>query len=62
LKELETQLGERLFDRAGRRLILNENGRAAIPLAAAIIGRTEELATCFQPAAGLAGELALGAS
>ncbi len=62
LKEFETQLGEKLFDRAGRRLILNENGRAAIPLASEIIGRALELEGCFRNEEELSGELVIGAS
>ena len=62
LKEFETQLGEKLFDRAGRRLILNENGRAAIPLASEITGRALELENCFRAEDRLNGELLIGAS
>ena len=62
LKEFETQLGEKLFDRVGKRLILNESGRAAVPMASEIIGRTEELSNFFANENSLCGNLILGAS
>ncbi len=62
LKEFETQLGEKLFDRVGKRLILNESGRAAVPMASEIIGRTEELSNFFANENRLCGNLVLGAS
>jgi len=62
LREFEIQLGEQLFDRSGRRLVLNGNGRAAVPLAAGIIGRAGELAGFFKAPEKLAGELVVGAS
>lgn len=62
LKEFETQLGEKLFDRVGKRLILNESGRAAVPMASEIIGRTEELNNFFANENRLCGNLVLGAS
>ena len=33
LAELENQLGVKLFDRVGKRLLLNENGRMLLPRA-----------------------------
>ena len=62
LKEFETQLGEKLFDRVGRRLILNESGRSAVSMASEIIGRTEELSNFFANENRLCGNLVLGAS
>ena len=62
LKEFETQLGEKLFDRAGKKLILNESGRAAVTMAAEIVGRTEELVDCFADLNNLFGNLVIGAS
>ena len=47
LAELETALGEPLFDRVGRRLVLNENGRALLPGAVALLGRATELQALF---------------
>ncbi len=37
LKELERLLDRQLFDRAGKRLLLNENGRALLPRALALL-------------------------
>ncbi|MCW5237110.1 LysR family transcriptional regulator [Verminephrobacter eiseniae] len=37
LADLENAVGARLFDRIGRRLLLNENGRALLPKAQALI-------------------------
>ena len=47
LAELETALGEPLFDRVGRRLVLNENGRALLPGAVALLDRAAELQALF---------------
>ena len=47
LAELETALGEALFDRIGRRLVLNENGRALLPSAVALLGQAAELQGLF---------------
>ena len=43
LAELEAALGEQLFDRIGRRLVLNENGRALLPGAVALLDQAAEL-------------------
>lgn len=43
LGELEAALGAPLFDRVGRRLVLNENGRALLPRAAALLDDAGEL-------------------
>jgi DNA-binding transcriptional LysR family regulator len=47
LAELETALGEPLFDRVGRRLVLNENGRALLPGTVALLDRAAELQALF---------------
>ena len=47
LAELETALGAPLFDRVGRRLVLNENGRALLPGAVALLDRAAELQALF---------------
>ena len=47
LAELEAALGEPLFDRVGRRLVLNENGRALLPGAVALLDRATELQALF---------------
>jgi DNA-binding transcriptional LysR family regulator len=50
LADLEAALGTPLFDRVGRRLALNENGRALLPKAAALLDRTLELEHLFTEA------------
>jgi DNA-binding transcriptional LysR family regulator len=62
LKEFETQMGEKLFDRAGKRLILNESGRGAVAMAAEIVSRAEELTDYFTDKDSLFGDLVVGAS
>lgn len=47
LVELEGTLGVQLFDRVGRRLLLNENGRALLPKAASLLDRAGELEHLF---------------
>ena len=49
LAELEDGLGVRLFDRVGRRLVLNENGRLLLPHASALVERAAELEALFSP-------------
>ena len=43
LADLEAALGATLFDRVGRRLVLNENGRALLPRAQALLEQAGEL-------------------
>ena len=50
LAELESALGAQLFDRLGRRLRLNDNGRALLPKAAALLDRAVELEHLLSPA------------
>lgn len=62
LSDLETQLGEKLFDRIGRRLQLNELGIRLLPLAQETVARTQEIediACGDQPGSG---RLRIGAS
>ena len=47
LADLENVLGVRLFDRVGRRLVLNENGRALLPKAGSLLDRAAELEHLF---------------
>lgn len=47
LAELEAGLGAQLFDRVGRRLVLNENGRLLLPQATALVEQALELETLF---------------
>ena len=64
LAELESSFGVQLFDRVGRRLSLNENGRALLPKAAALIDRALELEHLFSPGGSaplhLAASLTIG--
>lgn len=50
LAELEATLGVPLFDRVGRRLLLNENGRVLLPHAAATIEKAGEAQALFTQA------------
>jgi DNA-binding transcriptional LysR family regulator len=61
LAEFESQLGTRLFDRIGKRLALNEDGRALYPKAVEMAERARELELLFQQE-GRALNLRLGAS
>ena len=47
LAELEAAVGAPLFDRVGRRLVLNENGRALLPRAASMVGEAADLQQLF---------------
>lgn len=47
LAELERALGVVLFDRVGRRLLLNENGRALLPRAAALLDQAAQVERLF---------------
>lgn len=47
LSDLEAALGIELFDRIGRRLLLNENGRALLPKAQALIEQAAEVQALF---------------
>ena len=47
LAELEAGLSVQLFDRTGRRLVLNENGRALLPGATALLDHAAELQGLF---------------
>lgn len=60
LGELEGTLAAPLFDRVGRRLLLNENGRALLPLAQALLDQAQALQAMF--ADGHAAPLRVAAS
>jgi DNA-binding transcriptional LysR family regulator len=63
LSELEKQLGEKMFDRRGRKLILNESGRVLLPPVVEVLARAEEISSLFiRPGGGLAGRLRVAAS
>jgi DNA-binding transcriptional LysR family regulator len=61
LADFENQLGVRLFDRVGKRLVLNEDGRMLYPRAVEMVERAHELDQWFGQA-GRAVDLRLGAS
>ena len=50
IAELEATLGAALFDRVRRRLLLNENGRALLPMAASLLDHAAELEHLFNGA------------
>ena len=60
LAELEAALGVTLFERSARRLRLNEQGRALLPQAAALLGQAAELEALFD--SGPAAPLSVAAS
>ncbi|CAN5348382.1 DNA-binding transcriptional regulator YeiE [soil metagenome] len=60
LADLETQLGTLLFDRIGRRLVLNANGRVLLAKATALLDHAFELEASF--VGGDASPLSIGAS
>jgi len=68
LIELERLLGARLFDRVGKRLLLNEVGRALLPGARALLNAAQEIEAQFGVGAadggkhGLTTRLRIGAS
>lgn len=63
LAEMEKQLGGNLFDRKGKRLLVNERGRALLPRAQEVVSRVQEIEELFGTGAEkLAGVLKIGAS
>ena len=63
LNELERALGTRLFDRVGRRLVLNDGGRALLPQARSVVDGAASIEQRFEaPSPGDAFELVIGAS
>ena len=60
LAELESQLGEPLFNRVGKRLQLNENGRYLLPKAEALLEGANEIEHSFRT--GIPVRLRLAAS
>ena len=48
LAELESAVGERLFDRNGRRLVLNDVGRRMLPSAIALVEQAETMSRDFE--------------
>ena len=63
LNELESMLGVKLFDRVGKRLLLNDNGRVLLPAALAILDGARTAAASFSRVGNAAaGDLRLFAS
>ena len=63
LAELERLLGEKVFDRQGKRLLVNDQGRALIPKATAVLSRVAEIEAFFGDSDNqLTGLLKVGAS
>ncbi|MEP7244163.1 MAG: LysR family transcriptional regulator [Gammaproteobacteria bacterium] len=63
LNELERTLGANLFDRVGKRLVLNDNGRTVLPAALALLDGAQSLEAGFQKGCSrLAASLRLHAS
>lgn len=64
LSSMETQLGGDLFDRHGKKLILNERGRVLFPKAANVITQIHEMQNLMisKTETKLAGEFVVGAS
>jgi DNA-binding transcriptional LysR family regulator len=63
LGEFERSLGARLFDRVGKRLLLNDNGRALLPLALGVLDGAQHVERAFVAGGvNLAAELRLHAS
>lgn len=58
LAELEAQFGVPLFDRPGRRLVLNENGRILLPQALALLEHAAEVERAFASEAAVSIRLA----
>ncbi|GFM83921.1 LysR family transcriptional regulator [Pseudomonas cichorii] len=49
LNELESALDTRLFDRVGKRLVLNDNGHALLPQARKMLESAQQIEASFQP-------------
>ncbi len=58
LNELEATLGVRLFDRIGKRLAINEQGRSLLPAARALLENVRDIESSFATGAG-GGQLEL---
>lgn len=52
LTDLEGQLGVQLFDRVGKRLVVNEHGRLLYPRALALLERALRSSSCFAAITG----------
>lgn len=61
LGELEKQLGHKLFERKNNRLLINEMGRALLPLADEQIERSQAIANLFD-SSNFQGQIRIGSS
>ena len=62
LAELEKQLGQPLFDRVNKRLILNQEGKKLQPLADELLRRANDINHLFNDKLPLTGQLKIGSS
>lgn len=62
LAELERSLGLRVFDRSGKRLLVNGNGRSLLPRAGALLDGAHEIERLAQQAQPSLASLHIGAS
>ncbi|WPB54958.1 LysR family transcriptional regulator [Xylophilus sp. GOD-11R] len=64
LSELEALLHARLFDRVGKRLVLNDNGRSLLPQVRELLDAAQEIESMFvaDRLGGAVGRLRVGAS
>lgn len=62
LNELESVLGARLFDRVGKRLLLNDNGRLLLPQARQMLDAAATIEQQFAAPGASGGSLQVGAS
>ncbi len=59
LNELENLLGAQLFDRVGKRLLLNDNGRSLLPQARTLLDGAQDIESQFGLGTGSAGQDAM---
>lgn len=59
LNELENLLGAQLFDRVGKRLLLNDNGRSLLPQARALLESAQDIESQLGGGSGAAGHDAM---
>ncbi len=62
LAELERQLDRKLFDRANKQLLLNEQGRRLLPLADELLDRADAISQIFEGEDSTNGNLRIGSS
>jgi DNA-binding transcriptional LysR family regulator len=60
ITELESALGRPLFDRAGHRAVLTEDGRRALPAALRALEAAAQVSGVFQDSQGLGGRCSFG--